>query len=208
MPSAFAVSSNVSAAWEGKPREMESEVNPHAFCRRPYAMKMHSATHLHYDFRLEFNGVLLSWALPKGPDYRAGVLREAIEMKDHRVANLLFEGLHETGPIMLWDCGTWEPHPEFEDIESCLRNGILRFTLYGEKLKGGWILTRTNKNGPRRIWTLSKLADSFAESPIDKSILEEQPNSIRSGRNMEQIIRDWTTPKNKHERQIRLFDKT
>lgn len=105
---------------------------------------------------------------------------------------------------MLWDRGTWEPHPGFEDIESCLREGILRFTLHGEKLKGGWILTRTNKNTPRPVWTLSKLADPFAESA--NNILEEQPNSIKSGKTMEEIVRDWTTPKNKHERQTKLFD--
>jgi len=186
---------------------MKLEVNRNALCRRAYAMKKHRATRLHYDLRLEWNGVLLSWALPEGPSYRPGVLREAIEMEDHRVANLLFEGLHETGPIMLWDRGTWEPHPECSDIESCLRKGVLRFTLYGEKLKGSWSLTRTDRNAPRPVWAFSKLADSFVESST-RNILESQPNSIRSGRNMEQIVRDWKTPQSKHERQIRLFDET
>jgi bifunctional non-homologous end joining protein LigD len=176
-----------------------------ALCQHAYAMKKHRATRLHYDLRLEWNGVLLSWALPEGPSCRAGVLREAVEMEDHRVANLFFEGLHETGPIMLWDRGTWEPHPEFKDIESCLRKGILQFTLYGERLKGGWMLARTNRNAPRPVWTLSKLADSFVQSS-DKNILEEQPNSISTGRNMEGIVHNWTTPRNKHERQIRFFD--
>lgn len=184
---------------------MQSEANRHALCQRAYAMKKHRATRLHYDLRLEWNGVLLSWALPEGPSCRAGVLREAIEMEDHRVVNLLFEGVHETGPIMLWDRGTWEPHTEFEDIESCLRKGLLRFTLYGEKLKGGWTLTRTSRNAPRPVWTLSKLADSFAESAIDKTILEKQPNSIGSGRTMEEIVCDWTRPKNKYIRQTKLF---
>lgn len=185
---------------------MESEVNRRAPCQRAYAMKKHHATRLHYDLRLEWNGVLLSWALPQGPCCCAGVLRDATEMEDHRVANLLFEGVHETGPIMLWDRGTWEPHPEFEDIESCLRRGILRFTLYGEKLKGGWMLVRTNRNAPRTVWTLSKLADSFAESATGKSILKEQPNSISTGRTMEEIVREWTKPRNKHLRQTKLFD--
>lgn len=185
---------------------MEAENNLRALRERAYAMKKHLATRLHYDLRMEWNGVLLSWALPEGPCCRAGVLCEAIEMEDHRVANLLFEGVHETGPIMLWDRGTWEPHPESNDIESCLRKGILRFTLYGEKLKGGWILSRTNRNAPRPIWTLSKLADAFAESTTDKSILEKQPNSISSGRTMEEIVRDWTRPRNKYERQTKLFD--
>lgn len=169
-------------------------------------MKKHRATRLHYDLRLEWNGVLLSWALPKGPSCRSGATREAIEMEDHSRANLLFEGVHETGPIMLWDRGTWESHPEFEDIESCLRKGILRFTLYGEKLKGGWMLARANINAPRPIWTLSKLADSFAETSTGQCVLEEQPNSIKSGRTMDEIVRDWTRPKNKYGRQAKLFD--
>src|SRR6185312_3775694 len=146
---------------------MQSEANRHALRQRAYAMKKHRATRLHYDLRLEWNGVLLSWALPEGPSCRVGTLREA--------------------------------------IESCLRKGLLRFTLYGEKLKGGWTLTRTNRNAPRPIWTLSKLADSFAESVIDKSILEEQPNSIGSGRTMDEIVCDWTSPKNKYIRQTKLF---
>jgi len=82
----------------------------------------------------------------------------------------------------------------------------MRFTLYGEKLKGGWMLTRTNRNVPRPVWTLSKLADSFAESATDKSILKEQPNSISTGRTMEEIVRDWTKPGDKDLRQTKLFD--
>jgi bifunctional non-homologous end joining protein LigD len=186
---------------------MEAEINHHTLCQHAYAIKKHRATRLHYDLRLEWNGVLLSWAIAEGPSCRVGVLREAIEMGDHRVANLLFEGVHDTGPIMLWDRGTWEPHPEFKDIESCLHRGLLRFSLYGERLKGGWMLARTNSNAPRPVWTLSKLTDSFAES-TDKNILEEQPNSIGSGKSMEEIVRDWKNPRNKHERQIRLFGET
>jgi bifunctional non-homologous end joining protein LigD len=171
-------------------------------------MKKHHATRLHYDLRLEWNGVLLSWALPEGPSCRAGVIRRAIEMEDHSRANLLFEGVHETGPIMLWDRGTWEPHPESDDIESSLRRGILRFMLRGEKLNGGWTLARTSsaRNAPRPVWTLSKQADSFAASRADKCILEERPNSIGTGRTMEEIVRDWTKPKARHERQTKLFN--
>jgi len=187
---------------------MESEANHRALHERAYAMKKHHATRLHYDLRLECNGVLLSWALPEGPSCCAGAIREAIEMEDHSKANLLFEGVHETGPIMLWDRGTWEPHPESDDIGSSLRRGILRFTLHGEKLKGSWILTRTNRarNAQRLIWTLCKQADLFAATRADKCILEIRPDSISTGRTMEEIIRDWTTPKDKHQRQAKLFD--
>ena len=187
---------------------MESEVSHNALCRRAYAMKKHRATRPHYDLRLEWNGVLLSWAIPEGPSCHPGVLREAIEMEDHRVANILFEGLHETGPIMLWDRGTWEPHPECDDIEGSLRRGILRFTLYGEKLKGDWTLTRTSgtRNGSRPIWTFCKDADSFATSHDDQRISQAWQNSVSSGMTMEEIVRNWTNPRNKHEGQGRLFD--
>src|SRR5882724_3918854 len=143
---------------------MEAEANRCAFGERPYAMKKHHATRLHYDLRLEWNGVLLSWALTEGPSCHAGAIRKAIEMEDHRRTYLLFEGLHETGTIMLWDRGTWEPYPESDDIEKSLRKGILRFTLHGEKLKGGWILTRTSTAGSvwHPVWTLCKRDDTFA----------------------------------------------
>jgi bifunctional non-homologous end joining protein LigD len=188
---------------------MEEEATRRALHERAYAIKKHHATRLHYDLRLEWNGVLLSWALPQGPSCRAGAIREAIEMEDHSRANLLFEGVHETGPIMLWDRGTWEPHPESEDIESGLRRGILRFTLRGEKLKGGWTLARTSSDrNPRPIWTLCKQADSFAESPADTCVLEKWSNSISTGRTMEEIVRDWTRHKDRHKGQTNLFDET
>ena len=189
---------------------MDGEANRRTLRERAYAMKKHHATRLHYDLRLEWNGVLLSWALPEGPSCRARTIRRAIEMEDHSRANLLFEGVHETGPIMLWDRGTWEPPPDDDDVEHCLRRGILRFTLRGEKLKGGWILVRINNvgNAPRPVWTLSKQADLFAESRADKCILEERPNSISTGRTMEEIVRDWTRRKEKHQRQTKLFDVT
>lgn len=189
---------------------MEAEANRRTFRERAYAMKKHLATRLHYDLRLEWKGVLLSWALPEGPSFLAKVVHKAIEMEDHHRANLLFEGVHETGPIMLWDCGTWEPHPESDDIESSLRSGILQFTLRGEKLKGGWTLTRisSQQNVPRPMWTLYKQADPFAACCTDKYVWEEWQNSISTGRTMEEIVRDWTKRKDKHQRQIKLFDKT
>ena len=187
---------------------MAVEANYRALRKRAYAMKKHHATRLHYDLRLEWNGVLLSWALPEEPSCCAGAIRKAIEMEDHSRANLLFEGVHEAGPIMLWDRGTWEPHLEFDNIESSLRRGILRFTLRGEKLRGGWTLTRMNsaRNAQRPIWTLCKQADSFAGSRADKCVLEEWQNSVSTGRTMEQIVRDWTKRSDKYERQTRLFD--
>jgi len=192
---------------EEGPAEMKAEGNRCMLRERPYAMKKHHATRLHYDLRLEWNGVLLSWAIPEGPSCRIGVIREAIEMEDHNRANLLFEGVHKTGPIMLWDRGTWEPHLESDDVEISLRRGILRFILHGEKLKGAWTLTRTNtaKNISRPAWTFYKDADAFAESRTDKCILAQQPNSV-TGKTMEEIVQCWTRPMDKYERQSKLFD--
>ena len=186
---------------------MEGEANRCALRERAYGMKKHHATRLHYDLRLEWNGVLLSWALPEGPSLRTGVVREAVEVVDHNKAYLSFEGVHETGPIMLWDRGTWEPQPESIDIERSLHEGLLLFTLHGEKLKGGWTLARTNRvtGGSKPVWTLCKLADSFAASESDRCILEMQPKSISTGRTMEKIVHDWTQPRKKHERQAKLF---
>jgi bifunctional non-homologous end joining protein LigD len=186
---------------------MEVVAHRCTFGERVYAMKKHDATRLHYDLRLEWNGVLLSWALTEGPSCNARVVREAIEMADHRRAYLLFEGMHKTGTIMLWDRGTWEPYPKFADIEKNLRKGILQFALHGEKLKGGWTLTKTNTTSHARpIWTLCKHADAFAESHTLRCVLDEKPNSISTGRTMEGIVRDWTRPRGKHQGQMRLFE--
>jgi bifunctional non-homologous end joining protein LigD len=187
---------------------MEAEANRCALHERAYSMKKHHATRLHYDLRLEWNGVLLSWALPDGPSCCAGAIRKAIEMKDHDRENVVFEGVHRTGPIMLWDRGTWEPHLESDDVGSALSRGVLRFTLRGERLKGCWTLTRIKRarNTSKPVWTLCKQADSFAESRADKCVLEEWPNSVSTGRTMGEIVRDWTKPKDRYERQTKLFD--
>jgi bifunctional non-homologous end joining protein LigD len=178
-----------------------------AYGQLPYAMKKHRATSLHYDFRLKWRDLLLSWAIPEGPSCRAGLVREAIEMDDHREEYLLFEGVHETGTIMLWDRGTWEPCFGYEDIGKSLYKGMLQFRLHGEKLQGIWTLIRTNstQNG-RPIWQLSKYPDAFAESYRNRCILVEQPNSISTGRSLDEIDRDWKNPKDKHAGQMKLFD--
>jgi len=186
---------------------MKVEANRCAYGQHAYAMKKHQAKRLHYDLRLEWNGVLLSWALPEGPSCQPGVVREAVEMDDHREAYLQFEGVHHTGPIMLWDRGTWEPEPESEDIGKSLRKGVLRFTLCGEKLQGIWILTRTNiTSNTRHIWKLGKYPDAFAERYAHRCVLVERPNSISTRRTLEEIARDWTRPRDKHQGQMKLFD--
>ncbi len=166
-------------------------IQPHTFRERRYAMKKHKASRLHYDLRLEWNGVLLSWAIPKGPDRDPRREREAIEMEDHRSEYLLFEGPHRTGPIMLWDLGTWEPHPDSEDVESSLRQGSLRFILRAEKLEGGWTLAKTTKHERGHpIWRLIKDDDAFAIHSVD-DLLEQRPNSVNNERTMDDIVQQW-----------------
>lgn len=202
---------NLKAALENELQRYEREQHTtrihHPFRQRPYAMKLHDATRLHYDLRLEWNDILLSWAIPDGPSCVAGLPRKAIEMDDHRLEYIMFEGVHPTGPIILWDLGAWEPFPDCDDVTASLRRGILRFRLYGEKLKGGWILRRTARINPglRPVWTLSKLPGAFARSNTDKCILEELPNSVNGG-TMEEIIDRWIHPRNRYERQGRLFE--
>jgi bifunctional non-homologous end joining protein LigD len=181
---------------------------------QPYGIKKHNATRLHYDLRLGWNGVLKSFAIPLGPSDRAGKRREAIQVEDHRREHLGFEGEIEegkrgAGTVLLWDTGMWEPLPEYADVDASLRNGCLRFVLYGEKLKGNWSLTRrepslqTQRNP---IWDLVKEPDSFARDDRPGSILEETPNSVSSGRSLEEVRREWNTGKRKPKSAATLFE--
>src|SRR4029450_5405629 len=134
---------------------------------RFFCVQKHLASHLHYDFRLEHNGVLLSWAVPKGPSLDPKTKRLSMQVEDHPLAYGEFEGVipagYGAGIVMLWDRGTWTP--EVEDIDAALRRGDLKFALDGYKLKGSWVLVRT-KGGPGagegRSWLLIKHRDNWS----------------------------------------------
>ena len=148
-----------------------------------YVIQKHRATQLHYDFRLEFNGVLLSWAVPKGPSPDPSVKRLAMEVEDHPREYASFEGVipegeYGGGTVMVWDTGEWSP--ESENVEEALRKGDLKFTLNGKKLHGSWVLVRTRGFGSKadKSWLLIKHRDRFAE---EKDLTLEKPRSVLSG---------------------------
>ena len=145
-----------------------------------FCVQKHLASHLHYDFRLEWNGVLLSWAVPKGPSIDTKDKRLAMQTEDHPFDYGMFEGVipegYGAGIVLLWDYGTWEP--ETDDVDASLRKGDLKFRLNGFKLKGSWVLVKTRGyGGAPNSWLLIKHKDEWA-GPID--ITEFAPLSVKT----------------------------
>jgi bifunctional non-homologous end joining protein LigD len=145
-----------------------------------FCVQKHLASHLHYDLRLEWNGVLLSWAVPKGPSIDPKDKRLAMHVEDHPIDYGMFEGVipegYGAGIVMLWDYGTWEP--ESEDVEASFRKGDLKFRLNGFKLKGSWVLVKTHGfGGAPNSWLLIKHRDDWA-GPIN--IAEFAPLSVKT----------------------------
>ena len=178
---------------------------------QPLFIKKHDATRLHYDLRLGWNEVLISFVLPDGPSDDPGAPRRAIQMEDHKRDDAGFEGViprdrYGAGTVMLWDRGMWRLCPGYSGINECLRNGTLKFTLYGEKLRGDWTLLRIQgrRSGPGTVWLLTKQPDVSARGKETGSILEEAPNSVSTGRTLEEIRRDWDTAR-KREPEPTLF---
>jgi bifunctional non-homologous end joining protein LigD len=167
----------------------------------PFVIQKHAASHLHYDFRLGWNGVLKSWAVAKGPSYYTGDRRLAVQVEDHPMEYGGFEGIipkgqYGGGTVMVWDQGTWHPQPGYEDVNEGLRNGSLKFVLDGTKLHGKWTLIRMGprKSGSSRWsssdkpnWLLIKEHDDFERPESATPITDTEPNSAVTGRTMDQI---------------------
>jgi bifunctional non-homologous end joining protein LigD len=157
-----------------------------------FVIQKHAASHLHYDFRLELDGVLKSWAVPKGPSLDPATKRLAMQVEDHPLEYGGFEGIipageYGGGTVMLWDQGTWEP---VGDAKKGYREGALKFVLRGEKLKGGWMLVRKGgRHGApdERHWFLFKERDEFGNSSLD--ITEESSLSVTTGRDLDEIAK-------------------
>jgi bifunctional non-homologous end joining protein LigD len=175
-----------------KPHKSPAGSQPRFFC-----VQKHLASHLHYDLRLEHDGVLLSWAVPKGPSLDPATKRLAMHVEDHPIEYGDFEGVipsgYGAGIVMLWDYGTWTP--EADDVDAALKKGDLKFTLDGYKLKGSWVLVRTKggrwggssagSGGADRSWLLIKHRDDWAGA-VD--ITEFAPLSVKSSGDFADIL--------------------
>jgi bifunctional non-homologous end joining protein LigD len=157
-----------------------------------FVVQKHRATALHYDFRLEWKGVMLSWAVPKGPSLDPSVKRMAMPTEDHPIEYNAFEGVipegqYGGGTVMIWDAGTWTP--EQDDPGAALKKGDLKFTLHGKKLQGSWVLVRLKPRSSesRPAWLLIKHRDTHAS---DEDIATTKPRSIVSKRILAEIARD------------------
>jgi bifunctional non-homologous end joining protein LigD len=173
----------------------DAPAKPRADGALSFVIQKHAATRLHYDFRLELNGVLLSWSVPKGPSLSTKEKRLAVHVEDHPLAYGDFEGIipkgqYGGGTVLLWDRGTWEPQ---EDPVAGYAKGNLKFILKGEKLQGGFALIRLGGRRAReegeKAWLLIKERDGQAREGAPE-LTETRPESVATGRSMEEIAAD------------------
>ncbi|HET9626182.1 MAG TPA: non-homologous end-joining DNA ligase [Kofleriaceae bacterium] len=164
------------------PRAHAKRAHGHSF-----VIQAHAARRMHYDFRLELDGVLLSWSVPKGPSLSPRQRRLAVRTEDHPLDYASFEGIipqgqYGGGTVVVWDRGTWEPEG---DAHQAMAKGRLTFTLHGEKLHGRWHLVKTKGDGKAESWLLFKGRDEAANDKLD--IVAEQPASVISGRTLDEV---------------------
>jgi bifunctional non-homologous end joining protein LigD len=195
-------------------RDFEKTAEPEGkpVAKRPrralrFVIQKHAASRLHFDFRLELDGVMKSWAVPKGPSYDPSVKRLAMEVEDHPIEYNTFEGTipkgeYGGGTVMLWDRGTYEP--EGGGGEAALREGYergdLKFILHGKRLEGAWVLVRMRRGEEGRAqWLLIKHRDETADDSYD--VTAEVTTSVASGRTMDEIAarkgRVWNSNRKK-----------
>jgi bifunctional non-homologous end joining protein LigD len=170
-----------------------------------FVIQKHAARRMHYDFRLELDGVLKSWAIPKGPSLDPGEKRLAVHVEDHPLDYGVFEGVipkgeYGGGTVLLWDRGTWVPHDP--DPDEAYRKGSLKFTLEGEKLHGSWALVRMGGKAARERrenWLLIKERDEEAVPQSGDAVVADNPLSVATGRSLDAIAadRDWVWHSNR-----------
>jgi bifunctional non-homologous end joining protein LigD len=154
---------------------------------RRFVVQRHRARRLHYDLRLEMDGVLASWAVPKGPTLDPKARRLAVQVEDHPLSYYDFEGVipdgYGKGDVIVWDWGTWEPADGVDPAEA-VKKGDLHFDLDGQKLKGRFVLVRRDKPGGKDDWLLLHKRDDAAEPGWDP---ERHPESVKTGRTNEDV---------------------
>jgi bifunctional non-homologous end joining protein LigD len=183
-----------------------------ARARRLFVVQKHDARNLHYDFRLEADGVLKSWAVPKGPSLDPKEKRLAVEVEDHPLEYGDFEGVipegeYGGGTVLLWDRGWWRPAG---DVTEGLRRGRLKFELHGEKLRGGWNLVRlraAERGKPN--WLLIKESDDEARPTAEGDVLVARPESVASGKDLRKVAserkRVWRSNRRGGDRELPEF---
>ncbi|MFI8464670.1 DNA ligase D [Stutzerimonas stutzeri] len=173
----FAATPEPSGKARGRSRKVQS---------LQYCIQKHDATRLHYDFRLELDGTLKSWAIPKGPSLDPSVRRLAVHVEDHPLEYATFEGSipaghYGAGDVIVWDRGVWIPQG---DPQEGYRKGKLKFSLEGEKLAGSWNLVRTHMDGKKEQWFLIKSRDEAAREEGEYDVVTAEPNSVLSDRTL------------------------
>ena len=157
-----------------------------------FVVQKHHASHLHYDFRLELDGTLKSWAVPKGPCLDPTVKRMAVQVEDHPISYASFEGTippkqYGAGSVIVWDRGQWAAEG---DARAALAEGKLKFELRGDKLRGHWTLVRMRGEGEKQVpWLLIKERDGEARPLADYDVVEAEPDSVLSGRGVDDPVR-------------------
>jgi bifunctional non-homologous end joining protein LigD len=160
-----------------------------------FVIQKHAASHLHFDFRLELDGVMKSWAVPKGPSYDPTVKRLAMQVEDHPIEYNDFEGTipkgqYGGGTVMIWDRGTFEAESGegLDAVREGYRRGDLKIVMHGERMQGSWVLVRTRRDPRgRNQWLLIKHRDHLAMAGAD--IVAAVQTSVVSGRTMEEIAK-------------------
>ena len=176
----------------------------------PFVIQKHAASHLHYDFRLGWNGVLKSWAVAKGPSYFTGDRRLAVQVEDHPMEYGGFEGIipkgqYGGGTVMVWDQGTWESQAGPENVDASLHAGSLKFVMHGTKMQGKWTLVRMGGKTARESkpnWLLIKEHDEFERGKDGLCVTEDSPLSAVTGRTLEEIAKQedhvWNSKQTAH----------
>jgi bifunctional non-homologous end joining protein LigD len=186
--------------YRGKRRFDRTPEPPGEVVRRPrgratassgrYVVQRHRATRLHYDFRLELGGVLMSWAIPRGPTLDPGQRRLAVHVEDHPLSYYAFEGVipkgeYGGGDVIVWDWGRWTADPDTPDAARALRDGELKFRLDGQKLHGSFVLLRMPwREGRKEQWLLIHRRDEDAVPGWDA---EDYPESVKTGRTNDDV---------------------